>query len=152
MEIIEQTQSKLSVLAQVKNLTLIWNVSEDLPEIIVGDLNRLQQILVNLVSNAIKFTETGSISTSFYSPDPGFWAMSVSDTGIGIPPEAQTFIFEPFRQVDGSATRKQAGTGLGLSIVKQLTDLMQGEIILKSKVGQGSTFTVILPLVVEDIS
>jgi len=106
----------------------------------------LQQILVNLISNAIKFTPAGAVRLRLYCPDADHWALQVFDTGFGIPGEAQIYIFEPFRQVDGSVTRAHAGTGLGLSIVKQLTTLMGGEITLESEVGRGSTFTVSLPL------
>ncbi len=117
-----------------------------MPSILSGDQQRLQQILVNLVSNAIKFTEEGAVQVCLYCPDPQHWAMEVSDTGSGIPPEAQAYIFEPFRQVDNSMTRENTGTGLGLSIVKQLATLMGGEITLESEIGRGSTFTVQLPL------
>jgi signal transduction histidine kinase len=111
-----------------------------------GDLQRLQDILINVVGNAIKFTEQGTIDLQIYQQDPQHWALQVSDTGPGIPKEAQTYIFESFRQVDGSITRRHEGVGLGLSIVKQLVSLMGGDIILKSELGKGSTFTIILPL------
>lgn len=139
------TLSKFEVLANNKGLSLTTEVAADLPPILTGDLVRLQQILVNLGSNAIKFTQRGEVRISLRRPDPAHWAIQVSDTGIGIPYEAQASLFEPFMQVDGSITREQAGTGLGLSIVKQLATLMGGEVTLKSEVGQGSTFTVLLP-------
>ncbi len=145
-EIMNQVQSKMSVLAQAKRLTLNAIIDPDIPAALSGDPKRLQQILVNLVSNAIKFTEDGIIQVRFYRPDPAHWAMQVTDTGPGIPAEAQSDIFEPFQQVDGSATREQKGTGLGLSIVKQLATAMGGQITLNSRLGQGSTFTVLLPL------
>jgi signal transduction histidine kinase len=106
----------------------------------------LQQILVNLVSNAIKFTEEGAVHLFIYQPDPTHWALQVTDTGPGIPLEAQAYIFEPFRQVDGSVTRQHGGSGLGLSIVRQLTNLMGGEVALASELGRGSTFIVTLPI------
>ena len=81
-----------------------------------------------------------------YSSSPSHWTIQVIDTGPGIPAEAHTYIFEPFRQIDGSETRRHGGTGLGLSITKQLVNQMNGKIQLESKIGQGSTFTVILPL------
>lgn len=145
-ELVEGTLSKINVLAQNKGLTITTTIAPNMPPTLIGDQARLQQILVNLVSNAIKFTQTGGIKVCFFQPDPIHWALQVSDTGSGIPPEAQAYIFEPFRQVDGSTTRKHGGVGLGLSIVKQLTSLMGGEITLESKVGQGSVFTVVLPL------
>jgi signal transduction histidine kinase len=102
--------------------------------------------LINLIGNAIKFTESGSVQVRLYRVDTAWWAMEVSDTGPGIPPDAQQYIFEPFRQVDGSITREYRGTGLGLSIVKSLVELMGGTIRLESGVGRGSTFTLTLPL------
>ncbi len=143
--LIEPMLSKMKVLAQTKGLTLKSDIADNFPATLSGDLPRLQQILVNLVSNAIKFTERGSVKVRLYQPQPHQYAVQIIDTGIGIPAEAQAYIFEPFRQVDGSVTRKQGGTGLGLSIVKQLAELMGGEIILESRVGRGSTFTLILP-------
>jgi signal transduction histidine kinase len=146
IDIVDDTISKLNVLAQAKGLTLTTDIAPDVPVLLSGDPARLQQILVNLVSNAIKFTRAGEVQVRLYRPDPGHWALQVCDTGPGIPAEAQTYIFEAFRQVDGSATRLHTGTGLGLSIVKQLTTLMGGEVILESEVGRGSIFTVQLPL------
>ena len=116
---------------------------------VLGDPSRLQQVAWNLLNNAIKFTEAGEITLAFYCPSPTTWAFKVSDTGPGIPLEAQSHIFEPFIQVDGSMTRTHNGAGLGLSIVKQLTTLMGGEVTLESQLGQGSTFTISLPLTSE---
>ena len=82
-----------------------------------------------------------------YSPDETRWAVDVTDTGIGIPEEAQGYIFEPFRQADESATREYGGAGLGLSIVRQLVEMMGGRITLTSEVGKGSTFTIVLPVI-----
>jgi hypothetical protein len=144
-DIIEDMHSKMTVLAQAKGITLSTQIGADVPATLRGDEARVKQILINLVSNAIKFTKEGSVQICLHCPDTNHWAMQVSDTGVGIPAEALAYIFEPFRQVDGSATREQTGTGLGLSIVKQLTQLMGGEVIVKSEIGQGSTFTVTLP-------
>lgn len=146
--LVEPVLSKMKVLAQNKDISLTGHLADNLPALLSGDLARLQQILVNLVSNAIKFTPQGTVQVHLFRPDADHWAIQVSDTGVGIPPEAQTYIFEPFRQVDGSMTRRQAGSGLGLSIVKQLTELMNGQITLESKIGQGSTFTISLPLLI----
>ena len=139
--------SKLRYLADAKGLKIETEVADDVPEIIMGDQERIQQILLNLVGNAIKFTQKGFVRIYFRCHDATHWAMQVIDTGPGIPKEALSYIFEPFRQVDGSVTRVHTGTGLGLSIVKDLTHLMGGEILLDSQVGQGSIFTVRLPLV-----
>jgi PAS domain S-box-containing protein len=134
------------ILAQAKGLRLTVQIAPEVPPVLTGDSVRLQQILINLVGNAIKFTKQGSIQVDVYCPDKKVWAIAVSDTGPGIPAHAHEFIFEPFGQVDSSSTREHGGTGLGLSIVKQLTTLMGGEILLESKLGEGSTFTIILPL------
>jgi hypothetical protein len=136
----------MEILATRKGILLTQQIASDMPATILGDANRLQQILVNLVGNAIKFTKEGKIEVEIYRSDESHWVLQVSDTGPGIPTAAQNTIFEPFQQVDNSVTREHGGSGLGLSIVKQLTVLMTGEITLESKRGQGSTFTVRLPL------
>lgn len=151
-QMLEELNMRMAILAQKKNLQLIMQVSENVPLVLLGDEKRLRQILINLIGNAIKFTQTGEIAVSLHCPDSQHWAMTVQDSGPGIPVEAQSYIFEPFRQVDGSATREHRGSGLGLSIVKLLTDLMGGKIQLHSEVGLGSTFTIILPLQQESFS
>ncbi|HXV97064.1 MAG TPA: ATP-binding protein [Anaerolineae bacterium] len=153
-ELVDRTLSKMNLLAQAKGLTLTANISADMPATLFGDPVYVQQILVNLVSNALKFTHQGTIHVEFYRPNDAHWILQVSDTGPGIPIEAQAYIFEPFRQVDGSMTREQGGAGLGLSIVKQLTELMGGQVTLVSEVGRGTTFIVQLPvtLVQEEIN
>jgi signal transduction histidine kinase len=146
-EILKTTQGTIDMLAQTRGLELICDVEPDIPDTLYGDPYWLRQILVNLVGNAIKFTEEGTVQMHIYRADQDHWAIQVSDTGCGIPAEAQSYIFDAFRQVDGTAIRKQqTGSGLGLSIVKQLTALMQGKVTLTSQVGKGSTFTVLLPL------
>ena len=144
--VLKDVQKKLSVLAQQKALSLSSDLDPELPEQLYGDPMRINQMITNLASNSIKFTKDGEVSIRFYLRSKNKWAMEVSDTGPGIPKEAQKDIFEPFRQADGSISRKYGGTGLGLSIVKHLTNMMEGKIVVKSKVGQGSTFTIILPL------
>lgn len=148
-ELIDDLQSVMSVLAEQKKLELACSIADDVPRRLISDRHRLHQILVNLVGNAIKFTKQGKISVDVFRQEPDQWVLRVSDTGPGIPEEAQAYIFEPFRQVDGSATRHHEGSGLGLSIVKQLANLLGGEITLQSAAGQGSTFTVTLPIVLE---
>jgi PAS domain S-box-containing protein len=144
-KLLADMESVMGVLAQSKGLQLDCQVADAFPPDLSADRERLHQILVNLVNNAIKFTEQGRVDVRIYRADGDRWAIDVSDTGPGIPPAAQEYIFEPFRQVDDSITRTHAGVGLGLSIVKQLTGLMGGEITLTSEVGQGSTFTIVLP-------
>jgi signal transduction histidine kinase len=135
----------LSGLAEQKSLKLITHVDPALPELIIGDNSRLQQILVNLIGNAIKFTEYGEVNVSVRMLETE-WQMIVQDTGIGIPAERLPDIFEPFRRGSDYATRQHQGAGLGLSIVKKLVELMEGRIDMLSTVGQGSVFTVTLPL------
>jgi PAS domain S-box-containing protein len=146
-QLIEGVIDALEVLAQDKGLALRSDVGNDVPDRIMGDRERLSQVLFNLVGNGIKFTDEGSVQVRAYRPDEAqyaaHWAIEVSDTGMGIPEEAQLHIFEPFRRVE---TTSASGVGLGLSIVKQLIELMGGEILLESQIGEGSTFTVVLPI------
>ncbi|MCB0168842.1 MAG: hypothetical protein KDI79_31735 [Anaerolineae bacterium] len=143
---LKAVDTQTRVQAEAKGLKLTFTIADDMPSKLYGDEKRLQQILVNLTGNAIKFTPSGQVDVELFQPQPDQWAMRVSDSGPGIPPEAQSYIFEPFRQVDGSETRQNKGAGLGLSIVNQLVTQMGGHILLDSEIGQGSTFTVILPL------
>lgn len=145
-KLIDDLRSAATVLAENKGLELTCSVEPGVPSTLASDAQRLHQILLNLVGNAVKFTQKGAVGVRVFRPDADHWALEVSDTGAGIPLEAQSYIFEPFRQVDDPTTRNNVGSGLGLSIVKQLTHLLSGDIHLKSHVGQGSTFTVILPL------
>jgi signal transduction histidine kinase len=145
-DLIETASSALNILARSKNLELTSEITSDVPSTLTGDKLRLQQILFNLISNALKFTESGSVRIKIFLPDSNHWALQVSDTGIGIPAEAQTNIFESFWQADSSATRQYRGSGLGLSIVKELTDLMGGTIALESQPLKGSTFTITFPM------
>jgi len=152
-------EDAFSHMAEELDLRLLVETDPDLPSSIETDAKRLQQILRNLVSNAIKFTEKGSVTVRFHKPsssidlngsglDPSqALAVSVSDTGIGISPENQKLVFEAFQQVDGGTTRKYSGTGLGLSISRELARILGGVIQLASEVGKGSTFTLYLPLV-----
>jgi two-component system, sensor histidine kinase and response regulator len=146
--ILQQMHQTLDTAADTKGLKLTSQISPELSKTIITDPYRIQQIINNLVTNAINFTETGQIHVQLYKPSPTHWAIEVADTGIGIPAAAQAYIFDPFRQVDGSATRLQNGFGLGLSLVKEITHSMNGDISLTSKIGEGSTFTVTLPLTV----
>ncbi|GAB4460750.1 MAG: hypothetical protein OHK0041_24890 [Anaerolineales bacterium] len=145
-ELLETASAALSVQAAKKGLAFRTELSPDLPERLVGDSRRLEQIIINLAGNAIKFTANGEVCVCLARPAPDRWAIVVSDTGAGIPKEAQGYIFEPFRQVDNRITRENRGSGLGLSITKQLVELMGGQIALESEVGKGSVFTVTLPI------
>ena len=118
------------------------NVEPDVPALVHGDPGRLRQILINLIGNAIKFTERGEVAVAIERSSDGRDALhfSVRDSGIGIPAEKQSVIFEAFTQVDGSFTRRFGGTGLGLTIASRLVQMMGGRIWVQSKEGQGSTF------------
>jgi two-component system sensor histidine kinase ChiS len=131
-------------LAQGKRLVLQNKLPEQAPYVL-ADENRLQQILTNLVGNAVKFTSEGTVEVSAEVEGPSL-AISVTDTGIGIPPSEHQRIFEAFSQVDGSAVREAGGTGLGLTITKKLVELHGGTIRVRSEPGQGSSFTFTLPL------
>src|ERR1700730_8973893 len=138
------TLKTLAVRADKKNLELSVRVSAEVPRVVVGDSARLRQLIVNLVGNAIKFTERGNIVVNAelqsQSGDGVHLHILVSDTGIGISPEKQQVIFESFAQADGSTTRRFGGTGLGLTISRQIVELMGGQMWVESKVGQGSIF------------
>ncbi len=117
------------------------------PRWVVGDKTRLRQIIMNLTGNAIKFTDKGQVSIRVnYQSSHGFFRIAVSDTGIGIPKNLHQAVFDSFRQVDGGVARRYEGTGLGLTISKHMAELMGGHIELESLEGQGSTFTLVLPL------
>lgn len=133
-------------LADSKNLALSHQFDPKLPGTLLGDPARLTQITLNLMSNAIKFTEEGQVSLHLDKVNDKEWQISVKDTGIGIPPHLQETIFEEFRQVDGSSKRQHEGTGLGLAIVRKLVGAMKGTVRVVSTVGQGSEFIVTLPL------
>jgi len=139
-----ETMKTLGFRAHQKGLELVYDVRPDVPAAMLGDPGRLRQILVNLVGNAIKFTEQGEILVSVEQECETAEAVSlhfsVSDTGVGIPAEKQDKIFEPFSQADGSMTRKYGGTGLGLTICGRLVEMMGGHIWVESHLGQGSTF------------
>jgi PAS domain S-box-containing protein len=143
-EVVRATIRQLSVQAQKKQLSLLCHFSPDLPQNEIGDPGRLRQILMNLVGNAIKFTERGEIMVLAKkltdAEDENTLQFSVSDTGIGVPAEKQKSIFEAFIQADTSSTRQYGGTGLGLTIASQLVSLMGGRIWMESDPGKGSTF------------
>ena len=142
------TLKTLASRASRKGLKLSYDISADIPDTLVGDPGKLRQILVNLVGNAIKFTEAGEITISVSAAGKDERRVqvdfSVADTGIGIPAAVQERIFLPFTQVDGSATRQYGGTGLGLAISRSMVDLMGGRISVRSTEGKGSTFQVSL--------
>jgi two-component system sensor histidine kinase/response regulator len=139
----------LAARAHDKDLELACHIARDVPHALAGDPARVRQVLINLVSNAVKFTERGEVVLEVTREPHGgeetWLRFSVSDTGVGISPEQHATIFEAFTQADASTTRRFGGTGLGLAITSQLVGLMNGRIRLESTLGQGSTFHVTLP-------
>ncbi|MCP5142839.1 MAG: response regulator [Chromatiales bacterium] len=138
-------------LAENKGLKLIVDITADAPRTIVTDGEKLQQILKNFLSNAIKFTAQGEVAVCLYRNESrqGLSCpvrIDVRDTGVGIPVDKQAAVFEAFQQADGSTNRRYGGTGLGLTISRSLAEILGGRILLKSKPGQGSTFSVVLPM------
>jgi len=149
-EVLGSICNQLSILAEAKNLHFSFSIDDNLPVSIVGDSQRLKQILVNLISNAIKFTETGSITVEISAISNNEWIMQVTDTGPGIQPEALNTIFEPFKQLADAHKALRKGYGLGLSITRQLIKLMGGNITLESTLGKGTIFTATIPLIIEE--
>ncbi|TKK68900.1 response regulator [Ilyomonas limi] len=133
-------------MAKEKNLKFSIEVAADVPPQIITDAQRLEQILKNLFSNALKFTARGSVEMEVKATSNEHITFMVRDTGIGIPPDKQKLVFEAFQQADGSTRRKYGGTGLGLSICRELAKLLGGEIKLQSEPGKGSEFTVTIPV------
>jgi signal transduction histidine kinase len=148
---ISEVTSLLSVRASAKGVRLNLVYPTGVPSEVVADSLRIRQVMMNLVGNAIKFTERGSVEIRVdwqkTSETEGAFTLSVHDTGIGIPADKLDAIFEKFTQVDGSMTRTYGGTGLGLTIVRELMELMGGTVNVESRLGEGSTFRVVLPLV-----
>jgi len=153
-----ETMKSFGFRAHAKGLELIYDVDPEIPEGLLGDPGRVRQILVNLIGNAVKFSETGEIlvrveeeqpTDRHDSPDITRLHFAVRDTGIGIPADRQQKIFEAFSQADGSTTRKYGGTGLGLTICSRLVELMGGRIWVQSEPGEGSTFHFIVSMKVQ---
>ena len=144
VDCLEPAVKALALRAREKGLDLSCHIHSDVPEILVGDPGRLRQVLINLVGNAIKFTERGDVTVEVQqdsSDDACTWLhFSVRDTGIGISPDKQATIFEAFTQADGSTARRYGGTGLGLTISRRLVEMMEGRMWLQSTIGEGATF------------
>jgi len=153
-ETVDAALDSIIIPATEKGLELILFIQPNCPMIVIGDSGRLKQIVLNLLSNAIKFTRSGevylSVEVEEQSESRITYIFKVTDTGIGIPTEAQEKLFSRFTQVDTSTTRNYGGTGLGLAISKQLAELMGGQMGLESEDGQGSTFWFTSVMKVED--
>ena len=152
-QIVDGVVATFAMAAESKGLDLRFRIEDEVPEWLTADPVRLRQVLVNLLGNAIKFTESGAIEVACYrvAGEEGEeggdrFAMSVTDTGIGMSDSALERLFKPFTQADGSTTRRFGGTGLGLSISLRLVEMMDGTFDVTSREGEGSTFTVLLPL------
>jgi PAS domain S-box-containing protein len=144
-EVLDKTLEMMAIRAHEKGLELAFRIAPETPTMLVGDPARLRQVLINLIGNAIKFTEHGEVIVRV-ARDPdngaaGALRFAVIDTGIGIPEETRELIFAPYSQVDTSTTRKFGGTGLGLAISRRIVELMQGRIWVESAIGAGSTFS-----------
>ncbi len=156
--VVEYVEATFRPLTAEKDLRFTVRIADNVPRMLFSDQHRLQQVLRNLLSNAVKFTSTGEVrmdirlaadepfTTPGLNGDQTVIAFSVTDTGIGIPPEQLKVIFEAFQQADGTISRKFGGTGLGLSISREIARLIGGEIHVESEPGRGSTFTLYLPL------
>ena len=145
-EYLEDTVSMLSPAAHDKNIEMVLLIGSDVPDRVVADPLRITQVLTNLVNNAVKFTDNGSIITHVKMQDEACLSVSIIDTGIGIGDDAKQELFRPFYQEDASVTRKRGGTGLGLVISRRLVEMMGGAIDFESKQGQGTTFTITIPI------
>lgn len=155
-ECIDNTLFLFSSICSEKGINLLSNIDPSMPRYLKGDVTRIRQILINFLSNAIKFTHTGDVNVSVsareLSEESLILLISVADSGIGIKKDAQSKMFEAFSQADSSITRNYGGTGLGLSICSSLVKLMDGQISLESEEDTGSTFTVELPLLIGEKS
>ena len=150
LKVVEEVAELLGTQAQGKNLDLLVDVSNKIPNVLKGDPARIRHVLVNLVGNALKFTKKGEViirvRQEIKNKSQVILRFSIADTGIGIPKSARHRLFQPFTQVDGSSTRKYGGVGLGLSISSRLVELMGGQIGCQSRKGKGSTFWFSIPL------
>jgi PAS domain S-box-containing protein len=148
VELVEWAANSTAALFETNGLQLVSEIAPDLPQI-MGDRNRLLQVLINLISNAVKFTETGKVTCQVKPGNNGV-CISIIDTGVGIAPEDQPKVFEKFRQVGDTLTDKPKGTGLGLPICKQIVEHHSGKIWVESEPGQGSKFSFIIPTCATD--
>jgi signal transduction histidine kinase/ActR/RegA family two-component response regulator len=144
--LIRDISSPAAALAEARQLRFLLEVPPDLPRQVLGDALRIRQVVSNLLGNAVKFTPSGEVRLAVRQPRPGWMRFDVSDTGIGLSPAQQESLFQEFHQVDSSPTRKFGGSGLGLAISHRLAGLMGGQLWVKSRLGEGSTFTFDLPL------
>lgn len=145
-DLLREIDEQNRVLAEQKGLAFTVETDRQLPDMLVGDRARIKQIIVNLISNAIKYTKAGKVSVRVETSSSELWRVTVSDTGIGIPAHLHDVVFDEFRQVVNDSTQQQSGTGLGLAITRRLVIMMGGSVNLRSEPGKGSDFIVTLPL------
>jgi PAS domain S-box-containing protein len=145
VQLVETVAELMAPRAQAKGIELAAHIAPDLPARLIGDRDRLRQILLNLVGNAVKFTETGGVGLSLRSSGSSL-EIAVADTGPGIPADRLDVVFGEFEQLDHGLGTRQGGTGLGLAIVRRIVGLMGGEVRAESRLGEGATFRVLLPL------
>ncbi|MEI7465894.1 MAG: response regulator, partial [Burkholderiales bacterium] len=150
LQTVEDVVQMMAVRAHAKDLELVCRIDERLPKALRGDPYRVRQVLINLVANALKFTDSGEVLVDVLMQDERTLRLSVHDTGIGIAPAVRERLFNPFEQADGSTTRSYGGTGLGLAICKSLVHLMGGTIGVESTKGEGSTFWFTLPILASE--
>jgi len=147
--VVSTITASIESIAEEKDLDFSTSISPELPEVVIGDEGRINQILMNLVSNAVKFTEEGAISIRVALHGQDYWSIEVNDTGPGIPADQSEAVFQAYRQIQRTnGAKKVKGTGLGLAITRNLAELMGGWLEFESTVGKGSRFTVVLPLIV----
>ncbi len=147
VECIEDSLDIHSHTAATKKIDLLYSIDPNISAYQHGDSGRLKQVLLNLISNALKFTETGAVTIEVTKPNSEYIQLEITDTGIGFDEEIKLQLFQPFLQADASTTRKYGGTGLGLAICKQLMEAMGGSISASSTLGRGSKFTLVLPCI-----
>jgi signal transduction histidine kinase len=143
---LDEIVTALAPRAGHRGLTLAATLGADVPDAVLGDPTRLRQVLLNLMDNAIKFTERGGVRVEVHMESGSVVRFAVVDTGIGIPDDKQALVFEAFTQADGTTTRRHGGTGLGLTISMQLVTLMGGRLWLESEEGKGTTFFFTVPM------
>ncbi len=145
-DLAKTVHQQMDALAKKKELNLVLKIGENMPDFVHSDSTLIKQMMINLIGNAVKFTESGTVQLDLHRRGENKFSIIVKDTGVGIPAAYQDKIFEPFHQVDGSKTREHSGTGLGLAITKRMAEILGGGIGLVSIDGQGSQFTISLPI------
>lgn len=151
-ELIKDMSNMMTPMAQAKGIQFVTDIRDASPLVVMGDKLRLRQILVNLLGNAIKFTAKGYVTLSIWVEADGCIRVDVADTGVGIPSEQLENVFNSFEQVQGGFQRPFEGTGLGLAITRELVDAMEGQIWVDSSLGEGSTFSLSVPLVASEVA